>query len=261
MLLNMPGPPEPRTAEDVSRFEDLSYEDFRRMAQDRNLTGHEKVGFPRSYRAGKEQAILEDMIGKAPALAAEAKLIVELGPGCSPLAELIVDLCRANGHRLVLVDSPEMLAQLSDHESITKVPGRFPHEARLEEFGQQVDAVIVYSVFHYVFAEGNAWEFVDRALELLAPGGTLLLGDIPNVSKRRRFFSSEAGVEFHRAYTGAQTQPEVTHLTLEHGRIDDAVVLGIVARARAAGFDAFVVAQPADLPMANRREDIVVVRP
>ena len=33
----------------------------------------------------------------------------------------------------------------------------------------------------------------------------MLLGDIPNASKRKRFFSSPAGVDYHRAFTG---QPE-----------------------------------------------------
>ena len=49
--------------------------------------------------------------------------------------------------------------------------------------------------------------------------------------------------------------------TLEPGEIDDGVVLGLVARMRAAGFHAFVVPQAPDLPMANRREDILIIRP
>lgn len=43
--------------------------------------------------------------------------------------------------------------------------------------------------------------------------------------------------------------------------IDDAVVLSLVSRSRAAGFNAFVVPQAANLPMANRREDILILRP
>ena len=47
----------------------------------------------------------------------------------------------------------------------------------------------------------------------------------------------------------------------EPGKIDDGVVLGILARCRAAGFDAYVLPQPPELPMANRREDVLVQRP
>jgi hypothetical protein len=46
----------------------------------------------------------------------------------------------------------------------------------------------------------------------------------------------------------------------ERGKIDDAVVLALVARARAQGFDAYIIPQPDDLPLANRREDILMRR-
>jgi hypothetical protein len=44
-------------------------------------------------------------------------------------------------------------------------------------------------------------------------------------------------------------------------RIDDGVILGIVDRMRRRGFDAYVVPQSESLPLANRREDILIVRP
>jgi hypothetical protein len=123
------------------------------------------------------------------------------------------------------------------------------------------DAILVYSVLHYVFAEGNIWAFLDRALGLLADGGALLIGDVPNVSKRKRFFSSPAGVEFHKRFMDTDEPPVVAYNEVEPGKIDDSVVLGLVARARAAGCDAYVLPLRSDLPLANRREDILVVRP
>jgi hypothetical protein len=44
-------------------------------------------------------------------------------------------------------------------------------------------------------------------------------------------------------------------------RVDDGVVLGIVDRMRRRGFDAYIVPQSELLPLANRREDILIVRP
>ena len=102
----------------------------------------------------------------------------------------------------------------------------------------RVDAMVVYSVFQYVFAEGNAWDFLDRSLSLLAPGGRLLIGDIPNITKRKRFFASDTGVRFHQAFTQSNEVPRMDFNVLEPGNIDDSVVLAVVARARMAGFDA-----------------------
>jgi hypothetical protein len=89
----------------------------------------------------------------------------------------------------------------------------------------------------------------------------MLLGDIPNASMRRRFLASAAGAVYHRRYTGHDEDPVVTFNTLVEGEVDDAVVAALVARARAAGTDAWVLPQPDRLPMANRREDILLRRP
>ena len=45
------------------------------------------------------------------------------------------------------------------------------------------------------------------------------------------------------------------------GETDDAVVFAILSRARSSGFHGWVVPQDPSLPMANRREDILIARP
>ncbi len=245
-----------------NRFANLTYEDFRKLATDPSLSCYEKIGFPSSYREGKEEAIFHDVSRKLSALGGRQKTILDVGPGCSQLAHMIVRLCEERGHALVLVDSAEMLGHLPDQPFIKKVPGQFPHcQALLSEYEGRVDAAIAYSVAHYPFVESSLFEFVDRALLLLAPGGELLLGDVPNVSKRKRFFSSPAGVEHHQNFVGRAEAPAVAFNQPEPGKIDDAVVLALLLRARLAGYDSYVLPQAADLPMANRREDLLFRKP
>ena len=55
--------------------------------------------------------------------------------------------------------------------------------------------------------------------------------------------------------------PKVTFNQIEHDQIDDTVVFALLQRARAQGFDAYVLPQNPKLPMANRREDILITRP
>ena len=247
---------------DYSRFEDLTFDDFRRMASEPGLTRHEKVGFPNEYREGREDAIFADILGKLPVLEQRARTIVEIGPGCSRLPVMLIDLCARQEHRLLLVDSAEMLAQLPDAPHIEKIPGRFPETAAsLERHIGAVDAILAYSVLQYAFAEGDLWSFLDRSLTLLAAGGALLLGDIPNTSMRKRFFASAAGARCHQDFTGNSEPPDVKFNTLEPGQIDDSVVIAVLMRARAQGFHAFVVPQDPGLPMSNRREDILIHRP
>lgn len=250
-------------AENLTRFKNLDFEGFRQLAQDESLSRYEKIGFPNSYRKGREQEIFKDIVRKLAKLDVASQLVLDIGPGCSDLPLLLADLCSVRGHRLLLVDSPEMLSLIPPRPFMETFPGRFPQDCEplFKEYSGKINAILAYSVIHYVFAEANVFEFVDACLALLAPGGNLLIGDVPNISKRKRFFSSATGVRFHQEFMGTQDIPVVEFNRPEPGEIDDSVIMGIIMRARAAGFDAFVVPQADDLPMANRREDLLIRRP
>jgi hypothetical protein len=253
----------PAAAADYERFKDLSYDSFRELARAEGLSCYQQIGFPDSYRRGYEHRIFEDIRTKLPALAADRQVVLDIGPGCSGLARLLIELCRRQGHTLLLCDSPEMLGHLPDDPCAVKLPGRYPAEVEslFAGYAGRVNAILTYSVLHYIFAEQPLFDFIDRSLGLLAEGGQFLIGDIPNASKRKRFFSSANGVRHHQAFTGTTETPPVKFNVPEPGKLDDAVVLAVLARCRAAGFDAYVLPQPPELPMANRREDVLIVRP
>jgi hypothetical protein len=99
--------------------------------------------------------------------------------------------------------------------------------------------------------------FVSRIAELLAEGGRALIGDIPNVSKRARFLQSSAGRKFLAANPDGPDAPAAPRA---EPVIDDALLLELLHLIRDAGFDACVVPQASDLPMANRREDLLICR-
>jgi hypothetical protein len=249
--------------DNYDRFKDLTFDDFRRLAQDDALSPYEKIGFPNAYRDGKEELIFQDIARKVPNLAQDNKIIMDIGPGCSGLPLMTIELCRNKGHTLVLLDSEEMLGHLPDEPFIVKVPGMYPAgcEWFFQKYAGRVDAILTYSVLHYVFAESNLFDFVDKSLSLLAAGGEMLIGDVPNVSKRKRFFSSANGIRFHQSFTETNEVPAVQFNTIETGKIDDAVILSVLLRCRNSGFDAYVLPQADDLPMANRREDILITKP
>jgi len=232
------------------------------MADDPNLSPHERTGFPDAYRAGAEGAILADVEAKLPGLSGTGSTVVDLGCGAGPLTQELRRRCAERGHELILVDSPEVLAHHEDGPGLSKVPGRFPDtlEVMSAEAGR-CDAVLTYSVLQYAFAEADVFAFLDAALTLLAPGGRLLVGDVPNASMRRRFLAGPTGRAHHREYTGRDEDPPVEWPVLPVGEIDDAVVFGLLARARDAGYHGWVVPQAPGLPMGNRREDLLFERP
>jgi hypothetical protein len=243
-------------------FDDLSFEKFRSLANNDSLSRHEKVGFPDSYREGKEPIIFSDLVSKMRSLEKNNLVALEIGPGCSRLPLMLADHCLKKNGVLHFIDSEEMLKYLPSDKHIHKWPGCFPNIPSLfEKMNNKVDSIVVYSVIQYVFSDGNLWEFVDRCLSLLSEGGELFLGDIPNTSMRKRFFRSNAGLKTHQEFSGQIDALNVEFNILETGRIDDAVVFGILARARSSGFHSWVLPQGGGLPMENRREDILIRRP
>ena len=176
---------------------------------------------------------------------------------------MLSTVCEKNRCDLIYVDSEEMLSHLPNAKHISKYAGIFPDALRseFENLNGKIDAIIAYSVIQYVFAEGNLWDFVDRCLLLLSDGGEILFGDLPNISMRKRFFASESGAILHRKYSGCKDKPEVFFNQLEPSQMDDSVIFSILSRARAQGFHAWVLPQSSLLPMANRREDILIRKP
>jgi SAM-dependent methyltransferase len=245
------------------RFSGLDYEAFRRMADDSTLSRHERSGFPDALREGAETAILEDIEQKIPAFRDRRGIsVIDIGCGANPLTDGMIERCRARAHQLTLVDSPEVLAHQRETPGVKLRAGRFPGmPLLLADLAGTCDAVVAYSVLQLEFFDSSIHAFVDAALTLLAPGGRLLLADLPNASMRRRFLHSDAGRAYHREYMGSDDGPPVEWPRLPAGELDDGVLYGLLARARDAGFHAWLMPQAAGLPMANRREDLLCARP
>mgnify|MGYP001056356127 CR=1 FL=1 len=247
---------------DYKPYEHLTFDDFRRLAKDDKLTRYEKIGFPNEYRKGYEKYIFEDIRLKLKSLGEKNKIILDIGCGCSELAFMIIDNCERNNSELLLVDSQEMLSLLPSKPFVSKFACRFSDCPTLfEKYTGRVDGILVYSVIHHVFLEANIFDFIDKACELLKDGGEMLIGDIPNVSKRKRFFSSKSGVEYHKKFMGTEDVPQVDLAAIEEKKIDDGVIFGILQRYRNFGFDTYLLPQDKGLPMANRREDVLVRKP
>src|SRR5690242_33336 len=105
----------------ADKFAKLTFEDFRRLAQDPALSRFERIGFPDSYREGHEADIFADILRKVTRLDQNRKTVVDIGPGCSDLPRMLIEHCQRQAHQLYLVDSQEMLAHLPTEPFIRKI--------------------------------------------------------------------------------------------------------------------------------------------
>jgi len=247
----------------VEKFNNpYKFEDFKPLANDSSLSKYQKIGFPDEYRSGKEEAIFNDIVDKLKFQKKEGKVFLDIGPGCSDLPNMIHDLCEKSNYEILLVDSQEMLDLLPQRTNTTKYQGRFPDDVfeLITNYQGGVDYILTYSTLLCIFYDSCIYKFIDAAVSLLKPGGRFLIGDVPNISKRKRFFSSENGKQFHKEFMKTDEDPQVQHGQLEIGQIDDGVISGILQRYRGFGFDTYLLPQNEGLPFANRREDILIVR-
>jgi cyclopropane fatty-acyl-phospholipid synthase-like methyltransferase len=237
-----------------------SFDEYKRMASDASLAPYEKVGFAAVHRKDSEKNIFPDVLSKLPVLSERSKTVVDIGCGCSKPALDLVRHCEAQGHNLVLVDSEEMLSLIPDTPNLDKRPHKFPEDpAFLGEFAARADCIITYSVLHVICPYQNSFTFLDKAVSLLRPGGQMLVGDIPNISRKKRFLSSEKGAAFHREWSETRESPEVSWIE-DYEEIDDSVVLHLLLRYRSMGMQTYLLPQGDGLPMNHTREDILICR-
>ena len=103
-------------------------------------------------------------------------------------------------------------------------------------------------------------------MRLLRAGGRLLIGDLPNISKKGRFLASASGRRFDAEYKGVPletlpvydshhdlpsaslAQPETSWVT----RSD--LIIDVMRRYRHQGYDVYILEQPLGLPFCYTRE-------
>ena len=163
-------------------FDDLGFEDFKKMADDGSLSNEEKIGFTKGYRIGSETLIIRELLLNT-SFGNRKQTVLDLGCGCGVLVHRIIQESTQRDHFLYLVDSDEVLAKLSHPECTFPVShgGKFPVPITMS-----FDLIIVYSVLQHVVNDdgiNGVKEFIDAAVNLLSINGILFLGDIPRLYK------------------------------------------------------------------------------
>jgi len=131
------------------------------------------------------------------------------------------------------------------------------------------DTILAHSVVHYLEDESELFRFVDKATSLLNSGGTLLVGDVPNESKKERFLGTPYGEayafqdEWERRteqVADSQTVSDFYPDDCDPVDIDDDLITRLLQRTRDGEFESYLARQPPSLPFNHTREDILVER-
>lgn len=196
-------------------------------------------------------------------------VLLDIGFGAGQLLDFFAERVRF----LAGFDSPAVVARYRASSEKSKFCSLFEGDLRtfdFNEFGRQFDVICIYSVLHCLSDWEEVLEVLDQASDLLAPGGRLLVGDLPNVDKKQRFLSSEFGKRTQAQWEASvsqgasgKTQAAESQAPKKglNAQFDDASILGLVGRMRRRGFDASLLPQNSQLPFGFTREDILVTAP
>lgn len=201
-----------------------------------------------------EKRIVPDVAAKL-ALGPEDTLL-EIGCG---VGNLLIPLSFLAGEAAG-IDHPKVLDTMSSRvggSQLNLIEGNFLDL----DLDQIFSKILIYSVLHCLANAEEAIRFVHKALDHLEPGGSLLVGDIPNTDRKRRFQQSETGKAFEMEWAKRSGQESGTKVDLEDDpdvfSPDDAFVLELLRQVRKRGYNAYALPQPLDLPFGHTREDIL----
>ena len=125
------------------------------------------------------------------------------------------------------------------------------------------DKVLVYSVLHCLENLESAKIFSKKALDLVKPGGILLLGDIPNADLKSRFENSSEGRSFCDNWKrNLERDGNICSIKGVREEIlfkpDDKSIANLLKSLNTADTTSFLLPQDKDLPFGNTRVDIIV---
>lgn len=212
-----------------------------------------------------EPLLIQDIISKLELCPTDTLLEIGCGVG-NLLIPLSFMVSFAKG-----IDHPEVVSnfnkRLSDPKIELVAADFFEYKPKSHE---AFTKILINSVLGAVSDESSVFDFIEKAANLLSPGGRLLVSDIANSDKKSRFVETKFGKEFlaHWLKEGgqvAQGGEEAIAANILSGDekmfvATDKFILKVMEKYRRRGWECFSLPQAESLPFGNTREDILIVK-
>lgn len=235
-----------------------SFENYGILAK-KNIT-HTEIAGRYSFQKQEEKNILFDIMQKMEITSDDDLLEIGCGTG-SLLIPLSFFVNSATG-----VDHLNVISTFKtriNNNSIKLISGNFLDVNLKEKYSK----ILIYSVLHCLSDEREVIAFIEKALSYLKPGGSLIIGDIPNIDKKNRFFMTDFAKKIQKKHDQKilhmiKKREENIHLVHDKNLVtfDDILIMRIMKYFREKNFETYLVPQLSNLPFCYTREDIIIKR-
>jgi hypothetical protein len=202
--------------------------------------------------------------------------ILTIGTGCGKIAGLWIKQAIKLKLNLHILDFPDVILKIKKkypinlaHKKLIKfISGSFPEIIKKSKNNSiklmKFSCIELYGVIQY---SNNFLKMIDNAVNLLDDNGRLLIGDIPNLSYKGRFLSTDFGVNFESNYKNLKLKKinsvknYVKH-KMQSGevKINDETLIKILSNYRKKGYNVYLLNQNNKLPFYFTREDILITK-
>lgn len=198
------------------------------------------------FQHKKNKIIAKDILNKLNLKKKDTVLEIGSGPGL--LANDLLAYCK----EYTAIDNKNVL-NLIKNKKIKKINCNFFNYKSKKKFNK----IIIYSVLHCLTNYNDVYKFINKAINLIKPGGSLLIGDIPNEDKKKRFLKSNYGKKFKINWNKV-SKKAFKQFKFSTIKFSDKIILNIINNYRKKGYEVFVLSQNEKLPFSNTREDLII---
>lgn len=163
------------------------------------------------------------------------------------------------------VDFPKILDALKARSikknirNINYIPGNFLNLKIQKKFNK----ILAYSVIHYMRDINQLKVLIRKILKITLPSGKILLGEVPNISMKKRFLNSKIGKKIDQRFKVDverlnKKYPNSMNLNNKFIRIGDKDLSSIIFYCNKLGADAYILPIENGLPFCNSRVNILI---
>ncbi len=185
--------------------------------------------------------------------------LIDIGCGAGPVCDYLVKYASKKKINLTLNDIPEVIRFLKKRYKKNKKIKYISGEFQKTKIKKKFNKVLCYSVIQ---CTNNPNTFFDKILNSVHGQSSILIGDIPNTSKKKRFLSSKFGKKFEEKRIGKKITNISAYLKKNEQNIliNDGLLKKFLIKSKKRGFNFFILKQDNKLPFSYTREDILIER-